>query len=327
MNKSRFYWEKKVIKNLEFIVLGYQNYTNPEKSPEIWVLPSRGSNMCRFSLGNKNIIDFEMDLLVAGDYTGTPVLYPTPNRVRNGIFRYQGTLYNQIKRGEPVFEHGLVHDEIWEFSEPVVENESVYFKTWIDFKKSSPLFEAFPFQHRLLLEFRLQDDGVKITYQIENRDEQDLPFGFGLHPYFMKLSGDENTTLSLPAGLVMDYTSDLLPTGRLIEVDQTIYDLKTPVKIGALDLDHVFTGIATGEYGEIEYRNWGMKLTLAATEDFSHLVVYSPRGKNYFCVENQTCSTDAHNLYDRGFVRESGLKFVATGKVHRGFVQYTVKEG
>jgi aldose 1-epimerase len=53
-------------------------------------------------------------------------------------------------------------------------------------------------------------------------------------------------------------------------------------------------------------------------------VLYTPRGERYFCLENQTCSTDAHNLFDRGFEGESGLKSVAPDGVHDGSVSYTV---
>jgi galactose mutarotase-like enzyme len=60
---------------------------------------------------------------------------------------------------------------------------------------------------------------------------------------------------------------------------------------------------------------------LEATEDFSHLVLSTPRGERFFCFENQTCSTDAHDLFARGFAEPSGLESVAPGAVHRGAVR------
>lgn len=322
-----FYWKKEVDKdsNLEFIILGYRDKEQLRNCKEAWIVPSSGSNLCRFSVGEKNIIDFDVELLLKGGYTGTPVLYPTPNRVRNGMFIYKGRIFNQVKRGEPVFEHGLVHNEAWEYNEPVVKDCCVCFNTWIDFDKASTLFEAFPFNHRLMLEFCLSADGIRVTYTIHNMDDQDIPFGFGLHPYFMKLSGEGNTYISLPADCVMDYTSDLLPTGRLIDVKGTVYDIRNKVAIGKLDMDHVFTCISEGRFAEIVYDTLAITVTLNATGDFSHLVLYSPRGKDFFCIENQTCSTDAHNMFDRGFAAESGLKFVPAGGVHSGCVKYMIK--
>jgi len=163
-----------------------------------------------------------------------------------------------------------------------------------------------------------------VTYSIHNQGEEELPFGFGLHPYFQKIAGEKGTFVCLPADLVMEATSDLLPTGRLAGVAGTICDLRRPVAVGELDLDHVFTGLRAGEHARIEYRGPGLKVSLEATPDFSHLVLYTPRGEGYFCLENQTCSTDAHNLFDRGFKGESGLKTVKPGETHRGSVTYAV---
>jgi aldose 1-epimerase len=52
------------------------------------------------------------------------------------------------------------------------------------------------------------------------------------------------------------------------------------------------------------------------------MVIYTPPGEPFFCLENQTCSTDAHNLYDKGFREESGLRFAGAGAVAAGTVRY-----
>jgi len=291
---------------------------------EAWVAPDFGANLCRFSAGGKHIIDFDPQTLAKQDYTGTPVLYPTPNRVRDGVFRWKGREYRQVKAGALVLEHGLVHGEAWRRGQPEVEEEAASLKTWLDFRPGSAVFEAFPFPHRLGLEFRLGEHGLTVTCSIHNQGEEELPFGFGLHPYFQKLAGEEDTLVCLPADSVMEATSDLLPTGRLVPVGGTICDLRRPVAVGELDLDHVFTGLRAGEHARIEYRGLGMSVRLEASPDFSHLVLYTPRGESFFCVENQTCSTDAHNLFDRGFRGESGLKIVKPGETHRCTVTYAV---
>ena len=308
---------------LDFIVLCGPGENGADL--EAWIAPGCGSNLCRLKHGGESIIDFEGEVLANREYSGAPVLYPTPNRVRSGIFKYRGKLYNQVKRGEPVFEHGLVHDEAWRHSEPVVHNGAVVMETWIDFEPGSPLFESFPFPHRLGLSFRLDARGVSVSYSIRNDGPEAVPYGFGIHPYFMKLCGEDGTSILVPASSLMDYTSDLLPTGRLIETKGTQFDLRKPVSIGSLDLDHVFTDMLPGDCAEVRYPAKGIKVALHATADFSHIVVYSPRGKGYFCIENQTCSTDAHNLHDRGFTHASGLKTAEPGQATGGTVEYRIE--
>jgi aldose 1-epimerase len=323
-SKTTYSWRRERDESfgIEFVVL--RRSGGGLKELEAWIVPGRGSNLCRLRVEGESVIDFEPELLTCGDFTGTPVLYPTPNRVRNAVFKYKGRAYSQAKRGEPVFEHGLVHSEAWQESEPSIRSDSVVLETWIDFDEGGPLFEAFPFAHRLGLSFTLDARGIAVSYCIENRGGEAIPYGFGLHPYFMKLSGEAGTSIAIPVDYLMDASSDLLPTGRLIETAGTQFDVKRPTPIGDLDFDHVFTGIVPGAMAAVLYPDRGFEVVLDASEDFTHMVVYSPRGKGYFCVESQTCSTDAHNLYDRGFVAQSGLKFAAPGAATRGSVAYRI---
>ena len=307
------------------VVLSHDGGGHAARAMEARIIPEYGANLCRFSVGGRNVIDFDRRLLLARDFTGTPVLYPTPNRVRNGVFRWEGKDYRQRRDGKPVLEHGLVHSEAWEAGEPVANGKGARLETWLDFGEGGALFESFPFPHRLGLSFLLTARGITVTYSITNRGSRALPFGFGLHPYFMKLSGDDGTWVTLPANAVMDATPDLLPTGRLERVRATIHDLRTPVPVSSLDMDHVFTRLRRGKHAGIQHRGIGLCIDLEATRDFTHLVLYTPRGEKYFCLENQTCSTDAHNLCDRGFAMESGLKTVKPGAVHSGSVTYAVR--
>ena len=52
-------------------------------------------------------------------------------------------------------------------------------------------------------------------------------------------------------------------------------------------------------------------------------MVFTPSGKPIFCMENQTCSTDAHNLYNRGLVDESSLIVLGSGEKHAGWITFT----
>jgi galactose mutarotase-like enzyme len=53
------------------------------------------------------------------------------------------------------------------------------------------------------------------------------------------------------------------------------------------------------------------------------MVVYTGH-KNAVCIENQTCSTDAHNLWDKKLRKESHLIVTPTGQSHTGHVDYVV---
>lgn len=326
---GNFYWEKRTEPDTgcPIYVLGYKSEAAFPGRMEFWIAPDAGSNLLCFSVDGERVIGYETGVLREKGFTGMPILYPTPNQLRNAQFVYKSRKYLLEKNGKPVYDHGLVYNEAWEHHEPVPYPESVSMRTWIDFAKGNGLYAAFPFEHRLELVFALTATGIRIDYSIQNRDDREIPFGFGLHPYFMKLAGDTDTLIRLPVCCVMEHTADLFPTGRLIPVENTEFDLRHPTSIGHLDMDHVFLRAEEAGSAEIIYKSKGMKVTMEASPDFSHLVLYSPAGREFFCIEHQTCSTDAHNLYDSGFVKESGLKFVVPGECHSGHVEYKVRGG
>lgn len=325
MEDREFYFreEQDGRNGITFITLGCGNNDNPEMNQEVTIVPERGSNMCRYRIGGKyNIIDYDAGELFAYDFTGNPVLYPTPGRVRDCTYTFEGQNVKQTKRGRDIFLNGLVYDEKWQYSVPEVNHDNVTLETWIDIDGESPVFEGFPYANRLSLEFRLTNAGVTISYKVENRANRRMPFGFALHPHFRKLSSEEDILITVPANYVMEATPDLLPTGRLLWAEGTGYDLTKPVSIDGLNLDNVYTGIERGRDALVEYKTLGLRIRLKATAEFNHMAVCIPPKKDYFCLDNRTCSADAHNLYDKGFIRESGLIVLEPEQVYEGSVSY-----
>lgn len=97
---KKFYFEEIYDHDLvsKLIVIGFNSPEECFKNMECIIAPEYGSNLCRFIVDGNAIIDFDKELLKQKDYTGTPVLYPTPNRVRNGVFTFKGKIFNQVKK-------------------------------------------------------------------------------------------------------------------------------------------------------------------------------------------------------------------------------------
>jgi aldose 1-epimerase len=144
----------------------------------------------------------------------------------------------------------------------------------------------------------------------------------------VQLSGKNDTTVSIPAETVMEADKTLLPTERLFDVNQIMYamfDLREPRPIGMLRLDHVYTDLKPEESAIITYRKQQMHLSVSATTDFTHMVIYTPPNDDpFFCLENQTCSTDAINLHARGLYQMSHLLEVLPGESSSGTIHYTL---
>jgi len=312
------------------ISLIYQDWEKPERSIEIGIAPDLGSNMFRFRAGSHDIIHCEQALLKEKGFTGNFVLWPLPNRVRDKHYTYQGKEYSlaDLHRGDAALVHGLVMDRPWHYEQPVVGADSAAVTTYIEIDPSSPFYAGYPFDSRLSLTYTLTRTGVTCSYHVQNKGTGALPFGFALHPYFSLPSAE--TFLSLPARTLMEADAALLPTGRLLDVTGVMYamfDLRQPVPVGCLNLDHVYTDLQA--QAVIDYRQHAIQLAISASDDFTHAVVYAPPKSTSFCVEHQTCSTDAINFNNQSPERKkmAHLLEVEPGASYTGSIHYTLSFG
>lgn len=253
---------------------------------------------------------------------GIPVMYPTPNRVKNQTYAFMGESYMMTFPGDekPRRLHGLVWDDTaWKFSEPENTPDGITFKTWYLFDEPNPRFPGYPFRNTLTLTYTLTDDRIRISYEVENQDSKPLGFGFGLHPYWNLIDTKDDVRIQADIPYRM-LAEKMLPTGELAPVEGTEYSLIEPVQLSKLKLDDVYFGATPESNVHIIYDKIGLDLVQKTSADFTHVVVYTPR--DAVCVENQTCSTDTHNLYDLGFVKESNLQTVEPGKKTGGYIEY-----
>lgn len=295
------------------------------RSLEARIAPNAGANLFGLSYGGTELI-LGPDSLEKfdGSRFGTPVLYPTPCRIPGGRFTFRDRKFDFGINREDTHIHGLVRDRAWQYEPPAVDESGVSFRTWIEFAPGSPLYEKFGYHHTLSLAYRLDNRGLRIAFEVANRDSEPLPYGFGFHPYFNYPAERGEVFLKVPATGYMKM-ENLIPTGGIAELAGK-YDLRRPVRAADVALDDVFTGMLPGSPATIEWRASGVRLTLEASREFTHLIVYDQPENPFFCVENLTCSPDAHNLYARGFPEESGLKIVPPGGKSGGWVYYVVEK-
>lgn len=314
------------------VTLSYEDRDDPARNITVCIAPDLGSNMFRFRVGKYEIIHCEFDLLKRKAFTGNFVLWPLPNRMRDKTYRYHGQSYSLegVKRPyeDAFLIHGLVLDQQWQYEMPIIGQDFVSVKTSIDITPQSPFYEGYPFDSRLSLTYVLRKNGISINYTVYNHGAKDLPFGFALHPYFSTLSGKDNTLVTVPANSVMEADVTLLPTGRILPLDGIMYkmfDLRQPVPIAHLKLDHVYTDVHAHGHAIIEYKEQAMRLSLSASNEFTHAVVFTPPPEvdgPFFCLEHQTCSTDALNLHAQGLTEMAHLLEVHPGETSTGSIEY-----
>jgi aldose 1-epimerase len=277
------------------------------------VCPEGGMNIYEIKYLGKTVLDIDRKRKEEGKLYGAPILFPTPNRIRNNIFTFEGKSF-----------YGQAHGFLKEAPFKLVKRNATLDKALLigeyDWNKEREGFINFPFPFIIRIEITIFDSEIQYSYMISNSGNCVLPFGFGLHPFFQAEGGQAQ--IKVFADRVMEMTEDKLPTGNMLSVDGTPYDLREGKKASELNLDHVYlrkgSPTATITYKEFE-------LSLDASEDFGHIVVFTPKA-DFFCIENQTCATDAHNLYGKGYQRESGLQLLKPAEVKSGNIRYCFGE-
>lgn len=310
--------------------LSYTNPNHPARNLLACVAPDLGSNLYRFRAGSYELLHCEQEKLRQRGHTGVFILWPFPNRVREKQYTYRGQRYTfaGVPRTQGPLIHGLVYDRSWAYEQPSASDESASVTTHVEMKPDSPYYQSYPFPSRLVLTYTLTAAGITVVYTVQNTGTRPLPYGFALHPYFNLLAGAEGTRVALPAAHVMEADDELLPTGRLLNVRSTMYamfDLARPTPIGQLRLDHVYTDLPQNRTALIDYAGLNLRLRISASEDFTHTVIYTPEQSPFFCLENQTCSTDAINLFQRNMQNIAHLLEVQPGQEMSGSIHYGVE--
>jgi aldose 1-epimerase len=287
------------------------------------LVPEAGCNTLSIRHGDFEILSSPKELKdLAGFRYGNPLLYPTPNRVRNAKFTFGGREYRFQANEDTNFLHGLVHSVPWKLAKTEQAADRTTFHCELAFEPGTPHHQLFPHRHTLGFAVTVSDGAVRYTYTVDNsKGDGPLPFGFALHPWFLYQGTRANTFLSVPATHWME-AENLLPTGKLIGLDGHKLDLRQPRTLEGFVIDDVYFGMTPERPAVIDFREKGLKITLSASADFTHMVVYTPAEKPWFCVENQTCSTDAHNLDGRGLKTEAHLQVVPAGQSKSGWVEY-----
>lgn len=243
--------------------------------------------------------------------SGVPVLFPFPNRIRDGRFRFQGNDYSLPLNDSTAKNaaHGFACRKPWRVVGQGADAGGAWvtgeFRASLDDPQSARLWPA---DHQIRLTVRLGRGTLRFEAEVSNPDTKPLPFGLGYHPYFklpcLGSRTPDECSVEVPAAEYWEL-SESLPTGRRVPVDAA-RDLNRAREVGGLNLDDVLTGLparparADGliERGVVDSGVASMRLFCSPA--FREMVVFDPAHRQAFCIEPYTCPTDAANLQDEG---------------------------
>ena len=266
--------------------------------------------------------------------SGNPVLFPFPNRIRNGRFQWAGHSFSVPANHGPNAIHGFACHARWRVvAEGTANGEAWVTGEYHGYLDNPPTSEQWPADHILRLTCRLSRGRLSFDAEVLNPDPVTLPWGLGYHPYFRSvwhpsLSG-QPLEIRVPARKAWEL-EECLPTGKVSPVSPE-KDLNAWRPLAGLTLDDVLTDIPRTptngdtlvEMGALRHLN-GPTLRVLGTEAFRHVVVYTPADRASVCIEPYTCVTDAINLRSGTLSEPDGLIESPPGGTYRAEMAWEI---
>jgi aldose 1-epimerase len=296
------------------------------------IAPAIGFNAYRWTAGGNELL-FHTDTFLHGDRptrSGIPVLFPFPNRIRDGQFMFDGKSY-QLPLDDPAGKnaiHGFAFNRPWRIVDHGADQASAWITGEFHGSHDAPeTLSLWPADYRLRVTYRLFDHVLRIEADADNPDTKPLPFGLGYHPYFaLAPLGGEQAIVTVPVQKIWELAENL-PTGMIVDVDEA-RDLHHGQSLTRLHLDDVMTDVQPmafdpqdqlGLVGVIQHPSSEHMLTLWTSNDYREMVAFTPPHRQAICLEPYTCATDAVNLTARGI--DAGWRVLQPGEHWHGVIE------
>lgn len=249
---------------------------------------------------------------------GIPVLFPFPNRIREGRYTFGGRSYQLPLTKPPHAIHGFTIDAPWDVADRGVGPDGASIVGRFQLSKNAPnAVGNWPADAILQMRYALKGRRLTLTVSVENPGDGPLPWGFGIHPYF-RLPFPPGTDLgatsiTLPASQYWELDQSL-PTGAILPVDARL-DFRRGRPIAGLAIDDVLTGLDfEGDQAvcRLVDTTLGAEFRIVFGRTVRELVVFTPPSPpGVIAVEPYTQTTDAINLHARGL--DGGLRILEPG--------------
>ena len=224
-------------------------------------------------------------------------LVPWTNRISHGGFEHEGRFYpiQPNREGEPYPIHGDGWLQAWDISEQRAD--------FVKLSLESKRYEGNPYHYRSSQSFLLLPDGLQIDLTVTHLGRDSLPYGLGLHPYFVRntrtlfCAHAEGVWLSGGDPIPVEHTTRLPPG----------WDYEKPAPLDGEMIDNCYTG--WNGKALIDYPDRGIAVTMLMPDCNGYSLLYRPPGRDFFCFEPVTHPIDAFHLPD-----QPGLTVLSRGE-------------
>lgn len=207
---------------------------------------------------------------------GNPVLFPSPGKLTEDGWARDG-------HSGSMKQHGFARNLAWSVVETGTEGAASATLRLVHDEDSKG---RYPWDFVADYTYALKGDALRITQKVTNTGDAEMPFGLGFHPYFQVPQAEKSqAVLTTGATRVYDNAAraEIAFGGFDLGADEVDYHL----------LDHGSTR------GTLSRPGWDRQVVVECSEEFTHWVVWTLKGRDFVCLEPWTCPGDALNTGER----------------------------
>lgn len=240
-------------------------------------------------------------------------MIPYPFRIKTGEFTYWG-----IKRIVPPTHPNFdcpIHGDGWVSQWTITHQDATSVTLSLAHDKEKD--KGYPFSYDASITYKLNGKKLEVEMSLTNRALMPMPCGFGVHPFFNKTP---DVTLQFNTKNVWYNENDPIDRPYKTPAEWSFAEGK---KLNTNVFDTCFGGF--DGVAKISWPKEKVEVAIECSEIFSHLALYAPRRKSFFCLEPATMTCDAFNIASRGVIG-GGIQSIGKDETLTGNVSFTVDE-
>ncbi len=270
------------------------------------IIPEAGGGMGFLKYLGKDILRVSPPDETEANNTALFPMLPFASFIKEGHFPYFG-ITRHMEKNSPFSKYPM-HGDVWR-SKLTIEKQT---ETSVLLNYEHDKKSGFPFSYMAKVEYKINKNIFTIILTLQNNSALPMPYGMGLHPFFIK---DEDTVLQFNADKIWFRGDDPI-LGHPYTAPGNL-NFKTGLLIPGNGANLSFG--SWDSQAKIIYPNKNLSVEIQADNSFRHLILYTPKGKNFFCFEPVTNTPDAFNLASLGIfgtgIQSLGPKQTVTGKI------------
>lgn len=274
-------------------------FSNPSSKNSFSIVPECGAVLIDTFFASINVIDgFSMpEELESFKWAKSAVLYPFPNRMRDGAYTHENTTYNF-----PI-DNAATNNAIHGFGKKMPHHivSTVLSENYASVTCRNDYdghLAHYPFPCCFEITFTISDDHkMSVEMSFKNTGKNTIPAAIGWHPYFAISEKIEDTFLQLPDLQLIEVDKRMLPTGK----KENYNHFSSLEKINETSLDNGFFIPNQEKNAEVILQSNKGKLTYwqeTGEGKYNFIQIFTPPHRTCIALEPMTSNIDTFNNGD-----------------------------